>query len=172
MTENTATATIPDDNRLIVLYRNFLDVGPAVVMLIVLMVAAVVFTIKVPQSVQYVEILGISLPVPFFALLPLATYAYILHRMYNNRYTISTDYVESRTGILSFKSADTRINFDDVRGIEVDRTIYQRIFNLGDILVGSAMGNEVEVRIEGVSQPDRLHQLIEQRMRLHRERAK
>ena len=133
MANSKITPDIPDDNQEIVLYRNFLDVGPAVVMLIVLMVAAVVFTIKVPQSVQYVEIFGLSLPVPFFALLPLATYAYILHRMYNNRYTISTDFVESRIGIISFKSADTRINFDDVRGIEVDRTIYQRIFKLLDI---------------------------------------
>ncbi|MCB0319227.1 MAG: PH domain-containing protein, partial [Bdellovibrionales bacterium] len=59
--------------------------------------------------------------------------------------------------------------YEHIRGVELDRTLYQRMFNLGDIKIGSSMKNEIEVLIRGIYKPDYYKRIIEYRLRLHME---
>ena len=58
------------------------------------------------------------------------------------------------------RKQDMRIAFQDVRGVEVDRSLYQRIVNVGDMHIGSAMQAGVEVQFLGVRNPSRYRDII------------
>ena len=151
----------------IVLYRHFLSLGLEIILFVVVSIAALYYTIKYPEFIQYVDIGIFTFPIPLFLLPPIVLAAYIIHGLYNYKYIISDDYVLDYEGVLSFKMRETRVEYEHVRGIEVDKTLYQRMLGLGDIKIGSAMKNDVEVMLKGIYDPNYYKDIIENRLRRH-----
>ena len=151
----------------IIVYRHFLSLGPEIALFILVSLAALYYTAKHPEFIQYVDIGVVILPIPLFLLLPVVLASYIIHGLYNYKYVISNDYVLDYEGVLSFKMTETRVEYEHIRGIEVDRTIYQRILGLGDIRIGTAVRNDVEVLLKGIYNPHYYKDIIESRLRRH-----
>jgi hypothetical protein len=109
----------------------------------------------------------VMLPIPLFGLPALVVLVYLIHRHYDRRYVIAMDHCEVRRGRLSLSLVDTRIDYENVRGVEFDQGIVDRIFDVGDVKIGSSMHAEVELNLTGVRHPGLYRSLIEARIRGH-----
>lgn len=137
--------------------------------------AGIYGSILYPASVQKLTItefdsFSLIVPIPFFALLPVVLSLLLLHRLFDAMLVVGLDHICLIEGILSFRTIDTRIDYENVRGIEIDRSLYQRIFKLGAIRIGSSMHSGVEIEMKGIKNPARLRLLIEDRIRGHFEK--
>lgn len=97
---------------------------------------------------------------PLQILLPFAMLARILMKMYDSKYTIDVDGVEAQIGLVSLNLRQPRLRWEDIRGVEPNQTLFERILGIGSVLVGSAMTNEVEIVMEGVANPRAIQLLI------------
>jgi len=86
--------------------------------------------------------------------------AWIRTRLYT--YVVREDSVMSRQGILRRSSTEVRIG--DIRAIRVRQSLLQRILHIGDVGFSSAAGDGEEVVFTGVSDPEGMKQLVQQRM--------
>jgi Predicted membrane protein len=71
-----------------------------------------------------------------------------------SRYRVTTARIICNTGILEKKQSEIRIK--DMRAAKLNRTFKQRMFGVGDILIGTAAGSGDEIRIVGVTDPQKL----------------
>jgi uncharacterized membrane protein YdbT with pleckstrin-like domain len=74
----------------------------------------------------------------------------IYHRL-SWRYLIDGEIIESREGVIARKVRSIRVR--DLRNINVNQTLMQRILNVGDVEFSSAGGSGIEVTFRGVSDP-------------------
>ena len=139
-----------------VFYRSPLSVLPSIVLFIILSICAFYHSIKFPALTQVIGVI----PVPLLGITPIVLLGYIVHRLYDRRYYIGKEYVRSIKGLLSFTKQDMRLEYKDIRGIEIDRSLYGRIFDIGTIRIGSAMSDSVELEMPGVRHPSYLRDLL------------
>lgn len=152
----------------IVIYRHPLSELGLIFGFVVLTVLAFIYSPKYEWSIQYVSFGGFfDLPIPFFALVPLVVGSFIIHRMYDCKYVVSHDHVRAVSGLLSLAEKDIRVDYENVRGIQVDKSIPQRILQLGDVYVGSSMHADVEIVMRGVLHPRHIREEIEERIKHH-----
>ena len=77
--------------------------------------------------------------------------------------TITSDRTRLRKGILS-KSV-TEVWHQDVRNVQLNQTMFQRMLGVGSIGVSSAGQAGLEISVSGIPDPDRVKQLIDQHRR-------
>jgi len=77
--------------------------------------------------------------------------AVVLYRRYSWRYKIDDATIESREGIVARKVHSIRIK--DLRNINVNQTLWQRLVGVGDVEFSSAGGSGIEVAFLGVDKP-------------------
>lgn len=75
----------------------------------------------------------------------------ILYQRYLWRFTINADNIESCRGLFGRKVRSIRLQ--DLRNINVNQTLMQRILGVGDVEFSSSAGSDVEVVFFGVSDP-------------------
>lgn len=145
----------------VVFYRSILSEIPMICVFCCLSLIAWRLTLDYPGSVRFENIFDLFVvPVPLFALPPFVLLAFILHRVGDNRYEIWEDHVRAVTGILSLEKDDTRIEYVNIRGIEIKRNFYGRIFNIGDVIIVSSAISGVEVVIDNVRDPSKYRDII------------
>lgn len=57
-----------------------------------------------------------------------------------------------KSGWLNTRQTEVRI--EDIRGVNLSRTIWQRIFGIGDIAIGTAATEGAEIVMKGVTDPE------------------
>ncbi|MGE5241767.1 MAG: PH domain-containing protein [Bacteroidota bacterium] len=77
--------------------------------------------------------------------------AVVIYRRYSWAYAIDGDTIESREGIIARKVRSIRVQ--DLRNINVNQTLIQRIMGVGDVEFSSAGGSGIEVVFRGVDKP-------------------
>jgi uncharacterized membrane protein YdbT with pleckstrin-like domain len=147
------------------LKRSILSQIPLMLLFLVLASIGIYLTIEYPQSVQYFEYSlnntnHIRIAIPLFALLPLMVAVKIAHNLLDSSYTIDKEYVRAIHGICSLKKHDIRLEYSDLRGIEIERNIFARIVNVGDLKIWSLMPTEVELLIAGIRNPSKYRDII------------
>lgn len=75
-------------------------------------------------------------------------------KIYSMEYVLTTERTTVRTGILTRRVVEVR--HKDVRQIEVDQTIIQRLLGTGQLRVSSAASSGFEIDIDGIAHPDSL----------------
>lgn len=94
-------------------------------------------------------------------------------RCLNQKLCFCDTYVSRYNGILSTNLRTSRLLYQHVRGVEIEQSILGRLFNLGDIHVGSDnLRSSAEIVIRGVRCPeaikDELLRRVEEAQRLER----
>ena len=84
----------------------------------------------------------------------------VLIYMYDAKYMIDDNGVEAQVGLASMSLRQPRLRYEDIRGVEPNQTIWERILGIGSVLVGSAMTGDVEIVMEGVPNPRAIQVLI------------
>ena len=90
--------------------------------------------------------------------------AVVIYRRYSWAYTINGETIESREGLIARKVKSIRVQ--DLRNINVNQTLFQRIMGVGDVEFSSAGGSGIEVVFRGVDKPLEVKALA-QRMQGH-----
>ena len=134
---------------------------PRVVLIVLLMIIAPVLSRSFPGSVVTGELFTlfgtkVYLSLPLWWLLPAVLLLEAAWRVYNVRYVIDEEGIESWQGILSLRQNITHVRHDDVRSIETDQTVIERILDVGEVLIGTAATGDVEVVLQGVPSPKKL----------------
>ena len=152
----------------IVFRKSYLGELPAIVLFWCLLALSIYLTAYLPWSVQHIPLSEwFTLHLPLFAIFPLVVLIHILHRVYNSRYTIGDDYVRCIHGLLSLMKQDVRIEYRDILGIEIDRNLIDRMVNVGNLRIGTAMLGTQEINFIGVRNPSRYRDIVLKRVREH-----
>jgi uncharacterized membrane protein YdbT with pleckstrin-like domain len=77
--------------------------------------------------------------------------AVVVYRRYSWAYTINGETIESREGLIARKVKSIRVQ--DLRNINVNQSLWQRILGVGDVEFSSAGGSGIEVAFRGVDKP-------------------
>jgi len=127
-------------------------------------------TIKVSSLTDYAIISGplfsfgettIQLSLPYLILIPGALLGKVLWVIYNSKYIVDERGVEAQVGLVSLNLRQPRLRYEDIRGVEPNQTIIERILGIGTVLIGSAMTSEVEIAMRGVANPRAIQLLIQ-----------
>ncbi len=100
------------------------------------------------------------LHLPILVLLPGAMLGKILINIYDAKYIIDERGVEAQIGLVSLNLRQPRLRWEDIRGVEPNQTIWERLLGIGSVLVGSAMTQDVEIVMSGVANPRAVQLLI------------
>lgn len=133
---------------------------------ILLSIASVVLSRQFPGSIIYGELITVGstrvdLGLPLFWLFPVFALMELLFRIYNVRYEVNTRFIEARIGRLSFHQRLVRIRYEDIRGVETSQTLLERFLDIGDVFVGSAATDGMEVKISGIAAPLEVQDMIQ-----------
>lgn len=109
------------------------------------------------QTVWLLPLLDLNLSI----LLPLLVLGETARRYYNDLYIICDDHILRKQGRLSLRYSVPLVKYIDIRGIRVNQSILGRIFNYGDVLVGTAAQDESEIILAAVDSPEELAQVLE-----------
>lgn len=128
--------------------------------------ACMLLSWKFPGSVISGRLLTIGgrsldLTLPMFAIVPFVLLALAAIRIYDVRYVIDSRGLESRIGILGFHQRTVRVRFNDIRSAETEQTLLERVFDVGDVEVGTAATADIEIVFEGVAAPHEVQDMIQ-----------
>jgi len=137
-----------------------------VVFFIVCIIGAAALSRYLPGTVIVGELVPLGLSVvylkfPLFWLAPLSCWIHLLFKMYNVRYSADTRGVEAVVGILSLNQRIIRVRYEDVRSIETDQTVIERMLDVGDVEIGTAGTAGVELTLAGVGAPKEVQDMVQ-----------
>ena len=154
----------------IVIYRSPLNEIPRGIVLLALYVATIYVSWTYPESIQYVslgELFGreLSMGLPLFGIVPLVFMGAISHSLLNFRYVLTPDYVMEIEGLLDLREKSVRLHYIHIRGMEIDRSVLQKLLNIGDLRLGSAVAHgDSEIVMKGIYNPRHYKDIINQRI--------
>jgi uncharacterized membrane protein YdbT with pleckstrin-like domain len=139
---------------------------PRVLVFFVLLAGCTLASRAYPQTIIKGELIMIGatqviLSLPLLWLIPAWSLLSTIVRIYNVRYLIDSQGIESRTGILSLHQVITRIRYEDIRSIEIEQSVLARILDVGTVEMGTAATGAVEVALDGVAAPKQVQDLIQ-----------
>lgn len=95
-------------------------------------------------------------------LLPVVAGIYFLGRafvnIYSTEYSITEKTIAVKTGLFSIRRTEIRIA--DIRGVEIDRTFWQRLIGTGTVAVGTAATAAAEIYMTDVAEPQKVVDII------------
>jgi uncharacterized membrane protein YdbT with pleckstrin-like domain len=134
--------------------------------LAILCVAAIALSHYFPKSIISGELISFGdtqlfLNLPLFALMPVVALGDVVARVYNVCYTLDSQGIEAREGIISLSQRIVRLRYEDVRMVEFDQSLIERFLDVGNVQVGTAASSEVELDMAGVAAPREVQQMIQ-----------
>jgi hypothetical protein len=72
--------------------------------------------------------------------------------------TVTTKRTILRKGIIAKNT--TEVQHDDVRNIQVDQNMFQRVVGVGELAVSSSGQDDLEIHVDGIPQPDEVAEII------------
>lgn len=82
---------------------------------------------------------------------------------YSVRYFITTFRVIKRIGI--FSKHINYVPYSKIQNIKIRKTVSERIVDIGDISIDVAGSSGIEMRIDNIQDPEKIHHLILENMR-------
>jgi hypothetical protein len=97
----------------------------------------------------------------YFALLPGFLFLEILRKYHNDLYIFGAHRLTHLRGRFSLSYHVPVVKYGDIRAINVMQDFWGRIFNYGDVIIGTAAHQGNELVISGVKDPEKLAYLID-----------
>jgi hypothetical protein len=85
-----------------------------------------------------------------------------LRRFHNDLWIIERTRIIHKGGRIALNYSVPVIKFGDVRGKQVAQTVFGRIFDYGDIELGTAAHDDTELKIQGIRAPTKLVKLLDE----------
>lgn len=112
-----------------------------------------------PSAMNYLWVIffGVLL-IPVLIGVIMLLYVYI--NIKTTCFVITNKRVIMKTGLLSISQSEVRV--DDIRGVNLQRGLWQRIIGTGNITIGTAATGGAEIMMIGVGEPNRVVDAINQ----------
>lgn len=75
-------------------------------------------------------------------------------------WSITSERLIERRGLLTSRRRE--LELADIRSVEVDRRLTQRILHLGNVVVSTAASNDAVIRLEDVADPEMVAEIVRQ----------
>lgn len=98
---------------------------------------------------------------PLLSLIPLFFLFTSMFRIYNVRYSVDKAGVKARIGVISIKETEYSVRYEDIRAINFQRTIIEKMLDIGKVEISSAASSDVELTLEGVAFPIDIKRMLE-----------
>ena len=59
-----------------------------------------------------------------------------------------------------FSKSTSEVAHDDVRNIQIDQSMVQRLLNIGDLLISSAGQDTIEIKARAIHDPERVASIV------------
>ena len=150
----------------LVIYKTWKSEYKLVICMIVGMFLSIFLSKEFPKSVIQGDLFSIgeeivNLSLPIFWLIPLGFFLVAVIKIYNVRYALNAKGLEMTVGILSMKKRTVKIRYEDIRSIETQQTIIERMLNIGTVEIGTSSTGSIEIVFEGVDSPQELLTLVQ-----------
>ncbi|RMG44027.1 MAG: PH domain-containing protein [Candidatus Dadabacteria bacterium] len=137
-----------------------------VAMFVVFSILSIVLSRQYPWSVISGHLFTIGnsafyLNLPLFWFLPLFPIGKAIYQIYNVKYIVDSRGVELRVGILSLRQRVVRVRYEDIRIVEKEQTISERILDIGTVEIGTAATGSIEIIFSGVAAPQEVQDMIQ-----------
>lgn len=121
-------------------------------------VLAVVLSRRMPSSVIYGELFQwgdsrIMLWLPLWWFVPCGLALLCIARIYDVHYVLDNRGIIATEGILQLQQRITRVEFLDIRSVEMSQTLWERFLNIGNVEVGTAASSNMEMKLTGIADP-------------------
>ncbi|MCS6961791.1 MAG: PH domain-containing protein [Deltaproteobacteria bacterium] len=84
----------------------------------------------------------------------------ILVNIFNFKYVLAEDFIQSIEGILSLNMVSQKVKYKDIKLLEAHQTILGRILGFGNVLIGSAATSNIEITLRNVSDPQLIKEFV------------
>lgn len=111
------------------------------------------------ELIAFPFLLLVSVELPYFLILAIPAIAVPLYHRISKSYQYNNKKIESSVGLIAQRIDTIRIK--DLRNVNMQQGIIQRILRTGDLEFSSSGGGGIEVRFKGVSNPRKIKNLIE-----------
>lgn len=106
----------------------------------------------------------VGVAIPVLGLIPAFLFLQILFRVYDQKYFIGLESITKLTGCALFLTTNSVQSYlNEIRSIEVSRTLIQRFFKIGDVQISIIGSEHSETILEGVRNPETVKGIIEHR---------
>jgi membrane protein YdbS with pleckstrin-like domain len=122
------------------------------ILLVVVLAGGGIYCIAAPHGNPRVGVLLIAAAAAALVMISLA-------RRYTS-WSLTSDRLIERRGLLA--SHRREMELSDVRSIEVDRTLMQRMLGLGNVAIASAASADFMIRMRDIPDPDRVAEMLRQ----------
>jgi len=103
----------------------------------------------------------LELKLPLLWLVPVFIIGQAVMRIYDVRYIIDKQGIESKIGILSLSQTITRIRYEDIRSIDSRQTLSERMLGIGTLEMGTAASAGLEMSFSGIANPLKVQKMIQ-----------
>lgn len=153
----------PNAQRLLEVRRSLRSIIPNIFYFLLSVLVVYVLTYyfydwEPPQHVPIVK----HLSVRWLAIFPVLFLAEIIRRYHDDLYIFERHRLTHLEGRLSLSYSVPVITYVDVRAITVNQDIFGRIFDYGDVSIGTAAKDADEIIISGVRDPVELARIVDQ----------
>jgi hypothetical protein len=94
-------------------------------------------------------------------LIPIVFAADIVRRNHNDLYVVGLSRITHQKGRLSLQYALPSLKYSDIRGIAIEQGLLGRLFDYGDVFMGTGAQDEWEVHLIAVPAPRELVRMID-----------
>ncbi len=153
------------DKPLVVIYRHWRSVVFQILGAII--ISGIVFRLSLANDfygfdLQITE--NYTVTFPFFLVILLALLIRPVILIFDDRNEIGEHHIRAYSGLCSWKRKFSEIAYENVKGVEVDQNIVERILDVGDVKVWTAISGTPEVVMEGVDNPNRVAAIIRKQL--------
>jgi uncharacterized membrane protein YdbT with pleckstrin-like domain len=148
--------------------RSWWSVSPRLFIFAIYLIVAITCWVRYQDAILYesktvfsILLFLLSFMVAGFALRPCLS-------MLNTYHEITTRSIYTVEGIFSFKQRIIELHFEDISGVEIRKTIFDRLCGMGDIDIGTAMTGKAEATLQGIKNPDYYVAIIEKALDAYR----
>lgn len=160
----------PNRNALLVLKRCVLSLMPRLILFGCSVIVLFFFNLYV-ASFEGIPLLA-SLSPRWVALFPLIILLDTMRIYYNDAYVFGERKLTRHQGRFALTSSYPSIKYVDIRGITVHQTFWGRVFNYGDVAIGTAAQAGEELVIEAVEDPKAVVVIVEKLREHNRPKAR
>lgn len=150
----------------IVVCKTWRSEATSLAIFVVMSILAVFFSRVFPFSIIEGEVVTIGsttirLSLPLFWFVPAFTIGMAIYRIYNVRYVINERGIESEVGILALHRRLTRVWFEDVRSVQTEQSLLNRLLGVGDLEISTAATGTIEIILRGIAAPDEVQEMVQ-----------
>lgn len=161
-------ATCTNHDKHIFLPRSYRYVWPSLLLFFVCCVLTLYISREFPGTIYrfYFELFGFRFLVsmPLFGLFCAMTLARPIALMYDVHYELRCHHLIATTGLLSMKKESFEIPYEDLRGVQIDQSLIDRILGIGTLLLGTAVTDRPEIVMSGIARPHEFARLITEKI--------